>query len=340
MSDLTLSRVRPLRVRHGARFRCAGDGMCCSDLHLLGPLSRLERQLFGVFAQGVVTRADGSAVLAVREDHSCAFLDGDGCGLHKRLGRTGKPRACWRFPYGLVATPSGGRVTTAHYCSCRTLGAPPLDLGEAERSLGDISGRLMADGRFEGDVLLRADESESFAAYEKREGVWIERLVSSGDDPRAFARELGTSWLAIDVLSELGDVLARTEWRTHGGAMLGWFGYGLLALAGEIASGLPERPWRASFERARARSEECSPHAVFADWLADVLWDLEWTSYMPLDRTLGELLVLLDVGYALAARLEAVGARPDCAAAEAVAVIDMTRRSDPWRLSVAKLASG
>jgi hypothetical protein len=339
MSAPSPSRVRPLRVRHGARFRCSGDGFCCSDVHLLGPLSRLERQLFGGIAQGVVTRSDGSSVLAVREDHSCAFLDVDGCGLHKRLGRTGKPRACWRFPFGLVATPSGGRITTAHYCSCRTLGAPPLDVDEAERSLGDIAGRLMADGRVEGDIPLSAADSEGFAAYEQREAVWIERLVSSGEDPRILARELASGWLGIDDVLELGDVLVRTQWRTRGGALLGWFGYGLLAHAGEI-EGMPERPWRESFERARARAAERSVHAIFADWLADVLWDLEWTSYLPLDRTLGELLVLLDVGYTLAGRLEGSGARPDCAAAEAVSVIDMTRRSDPWRLSVAKLASG
>jgi hypothetical protein len=334
----SLARVRPLLVRQGARFRCAGDGFCCSDVHLLGPLSRLERQLFGGIARGVVTRSDGSAVLAVREDHSCAFLEVDGCGLHKRLGRTGKPRACWRFPFGLVATPSGGRVTTAHYCSCRTLGAAPLDLADAERSLGDIAGRLMADGRIEGEIPLRADQSESFAAYEKREAIWIEHLVSSGEDPRALVRELGSPWLAWTDVLPLGDVLVRTAWRTRGGALLGWFGYGLRALA-EIEDGMPERPWRASFEKAGARSEQGSAHAVFADWLADVLWDLEWTCYLPLDRTLGELLVLLDVGYALAARLEGAGARADCAAAEAVAVIDLTRRSDPWRQSVSRLAS-
>ncbi len=339
MPAVSSSQVRPLRVRHGARFRCAGDGMCCSDVHLLGPLSRLERQLFGGIAPGVVTRSDGSSVLAVREDHSCAFLDVDGCGLHKRLGRTGKPRACWRFPFGLVATPSGGRITTAHYCSCRTLGAPPLDSAEAERSLGDIAGRLMADGRIEGDIPLGAAESVSFAAYEKREAVWIERLVSSGEDPRTLARELGAGWLTASDVLELGDVLVRTQWRTRGGALLGWFGYGLLALAGEI-DGMPERPWSESFERACLRAAERPAHEIFADWLADVLWDLEWTSYLPLDRTLGELLVLLDVGYALAARLEASGARADCAAAEAVSIIDMTRRSDPWRQSVAVLASG
>jgi hypothetical protein len=335
---VSLSRVRPLRVRHGARFRCAGDGFCCSDVHLLGPLSRLESQLFGAIADGVVTRSGGSAVLAVRDDHSCAFLDVDGCGLHKRLGRTGKPRACWRFPFGLVATPSGGRITTAHYCSCRTLGAAPLDLPEAERSLGNIGGRLMADGRIEGEIPLRAAETESFAAYEKREAAWIEHLVESGEDPRRLARELGSPWLAAGDVLELGDVLVRTAWRTRGGALLGWFGYGLLALAGEI-EGMPERPWRESFERARERTPERPRHAIFADWLADVLWDLEWTSYLPLDRSLGELAVLLDVGYALADRLEAAGSRPDCAAAEAVSVIDMTRRSDPWRQSVAKLAS-
>jgi hypothetical protein len=324
-------------MRPGARFRCSGDGMCCSDIHLIGPLSKLERQIFGAFANGVVTRHDGSSVIATRTDHTCAFLDVDGCGLHKRLGRTGKPRACWRFPFGLVATPSGGRVTTAHYCSCRTLGAVPLDLDEAEQSLADISGRLMADGRFDGEIALRADASESFAEYEKREAIWVERLVA-GEDPRRFVRELGSCWLAAGEVLELADVLSRTTWRTHGGELLGWFGFGLLLLADEIEEGMPDRPWSRSFERAGARSEPRPAQHVFADWLADVLWDLEWTSYLPLDRTLGELALLLDVSYAVAARLEAAGARADCAAAEAVSIVDMARRSDPWRESVAHLA--
>ena len=36
------SRVRPLIVRPGARYRCFGDGLCCTDLHLLGPLTKRE----------------------------------------------------------------------------------------------------------------------------------------------------------------------------------------------------------------------------------------------------------------------------------------------------------
>ena len=36
----TPSKPRPLIVRPGARFACAGDGLCCTDLHALGPLTR------------------------------------------------------------------------------------------------------------------------------------------------------------------------------------------------------------------------------------------------------------------------------------------------------------
>ena len=36
------ARVRPFLVRPGARYRCFGDGLCCTDIHILGPLTKTE----------------------------------------------------------------------------------------------------------------------------------------------------------------------------------------------------------------------------------------------------------------------------------------------------------
>src|SRR5260370_891972 len=42
MSAVGEAKVRPLLLREGARYACFGDGLCCTDMHALGPLTRSE----------------------------------------------------------------------------------------------------------------------------------------------------------------------------------------------------------------------------------------------------------------------------------------------------------
>ena len=145
----TPSKPRPLIVRPGARFACAGDGLCCTDLHALGPLTRIEdRAMRKLVPDSVKYHPDVEApCMRFGKGGGCAqLLPGGRCGVHARFGAEQKPIGCKRFPYGLLNTPEGGRVTTEHRCPCRTLGErPPIDLADAERSLTDPAGRLYAD---------------------------------------------------------------------------------------------------------------------------------------------------------------------------------------------------
>ena len=34
--------TRPLLPRPGARYTCFGDGLCCTDIHGIGPLTKKE----------------------------------------------------------------------------------------------------------------------------------------------------------------------------------------------------------------------------------------------------------------------------------------------------------
>jgi Fe-S-cluster containining protein len=138
-----------LLVRPGARFECRGDGLCCSDVHALGPLSADEAARIGGLApQAIGEHARlGLPVLVPSEGPRCGFFEGDeGCRLHRERGAAFKSAACRRFPFGSMRTPDGIRVTTAHRCPCRTVGIrEPVDADEARAALtsGD---ELRVDG--------------------------------------------------------------------------------------------------------------------------------------------------------------------------------------------------
>jgi hypothetical protein len=167
------TRVRPLIARPGARFACAGDGLCCTDLHALGPLSRSEAKSLRVLVPGSVQFHQDIEAPCMRPgaDGACAQLGKRGCGIHARFGADEKPVGCSRFPYGLVGTPSGGRVTT--------LGTrPPLDLADAERSLRDVSGRLETDAHAPARVPMARRARLPFARYAAIEVAMLARLAA------------------------------------------------------------------------------------------------------------------------------------------------------------------
>ena len=66
------TKLRPLTPRPGARYTCFGDGLCCTDIHAIGPLTnvamaiRLEPDFAGAVEQMVIM---GGAV--------ALFSDGD-----------------------------------------------------------------------------------------------------------------------------------------------------------------------------------------------------------------------------------------------------------------------
>lgn len=309
------ARVRPLSVRPGVRYACAGDGLCCTDVHLLGPVTKTERAPIVALRPQSIVRGRHLAVLAPKANGHCTFLADDmRCEIHS----TGiKPLTCGRYPFLLAATPAGGRIGTDHRCSCRTMGERPLlRVEDALPSIVDARGRLSADRRIEGRITIEGKQRVSFARYEEIESARLGKL--------AEAMPLqGKPWRALAVkMNEIAR--APSRW----GAMHAAFAGGLEALA-EKREAVPfARPWAESFARAEARSPLVrDPEEMLSDWAADVIWALEWTFSMSLAEAEAEIALRAQIARVLAA---ALGTRADAAMAEAIAIIEVVGLSEEW----------
>jgi hypothetical protein len=325
--------LRPLLARPGARFACAGDGLCCTDIHALGPLGRDEQKAFRLLLPGALIRYTNPTFTAIRPNDArqCPLLAPTGCALHANSGPLAKPNTCRRFPYGLASTPRGGRVSTNHRCPCRTLGErPPLRLDDAERSLGDRAGRLWADVDVGPRVALTASRRVAFSTYEALEADLFARLEASGDpfdalDARPLAPLADTSW------AEIGHSLRAEVDGSAAGEAFGWFGDALLQLSGVLKPSPRARPWADAFDRAEQRTPAPEgAHSVFVDWVADEIWGLRWTLHGPFDMARSELVTRYAVGRRIAQTLDARGVRPDRAAAEGVMVAELVGSSSLW----------
>ncbi len=319
------ARVRPLKVRPGARYACAGDGLCCTDVHLLGPVAEAERAPIDAVRPGAIVRGRSLAVLAPSAEGHCTFLAEDRrCEIHT-AGI--KPRSCARYPFLLAATPAGGRIGTDHRCPCRTMGPrPALSVEAAVPSLLDRRGRLSVDRRIEGRIALAPRRFVSFARYEDLESAHLARLAREGLPPgerRTFeARSLAR---ALDRVAE-----APTRW----GAMHAAFARALTAAERAEAPmpfarpWAPSCPWAPSFAAAERRTPVAQdPEQMLIDWAADVIWSLEWTFATTLEGAERELRWRGDLARILA---RAIPARPDAAMAEAIAIVEVVGLGDEW----------
>jgi Fe-S-cluster containining protein len=153
------SRARPLLVRPGARFTCFGDGLCCTDVHVLGSITRKEASDMRRIARGSVhfdKNVEGYALQTV--DHHCFFLGKGGCHVHAKHGADAKPLGCRRFPYGLVNT--AGR--TRHHRA-------PLSVPHAGRTPTDRrQGRRSLTGRQRGSHRHRSDRTSAHSHHARQ----------------------------------------------------------------------------------------------------------------------------------------------------------------------------
>lgn len=328
--------MAPLQVRPGARYRCFGDGLCCTDIHAIGPISRPEVKRLAVVAPGLVNRNEniGATVVSVR-DGGCAHLSEGGCRVHAALGLLGKPSVCRRFPYRIVATPSGKRLSTEHRCPCRTMGdRPPIDLEDAIASTRDANGRFTADVKVGPRILLAKGRSVPFAKYEALERELLARLDVEDPavvlDAEPFPPLETATWVDVAHLyrgkldgSACGDALA-------------WFGDMILALHDTPLRRLRERKWAPAFERAERRSAGTqTPESIHVDWLADEIWGLEWTERGSFASARKDLATRLAVAREITRLLVRDGIRPDRAAAESVLVVEMAGAAPLFRSVVA-----
>jgi hypothetical protein len=274
-------------------------------------------------------------------DGHCLFLEEEQrCGLHARHGAEAKPIGCRRFPYGLVSTPLGGRVTTEHRCTCRTLGErPPLDLADAEASLRDRAGRLEIDQEVPSRIALGAGKRVPFAAYAALEAGMIARL-NAGEAAEAVlaARPLPVldegGWASIAVEH------IETNDGSAGGEAFAWFGDALLELAAGHTPPQRPRPWQAAFERALRRGGPAqSAEQVYNDWIADELWGFRWLPWGPFDVARAELATRLAVARLIQRRVQRADVREDQAAAEAVMICELISEGNQWPDAVSTIAT-
>lgn len=248
----------PLLVRVGARFACSGDGLCCTDLHALGPVSRKETKRLRVIQPGSVIKHQSLKIHMIDTvshpggGEGCTFLRPHGCGIYSE-----RPHTCHHFPYNLTSTPLGLRVSTDHRCPCRTLGPrPALDPEAARSSLSDALGRLLPDVRVGATIPLRPRYNIAFARYQDEVENPLLRALLDGDDPLAA---LATAPFAPLKSSSWGDVahlLRGYADGTTGGEAVALFGDVLLTLQGQNTRAKRNRKWAWAFDNAEARGVE------------------------------------------------------------------------------------
>lgn len=336
-----MAKTLPLEVRPGARFTCAGDGLCCTDVHLLGPVTRAEKRSLALLGHAdAVVRMDAELALATTGEGHCVFLEGGAhCRLHADEGAESKPRSCRRFPFHVVATPDARRVGTDHRCPCRSLGPrPALSPQSARASVVDARDRVIVDRRVDAEIPITDELSEPWRAWRSRESALLAELADGRDalevlDAEPFPELEAAHWPGI------GEILAEGVGTARWSRAHQWVGDAIVSRDGVGFPSEPrERPWRDAFDRAQARSASAGePREVENDWVADVIWSLEWSERGSFSRARSELATRIAIARLIAARLEALGARADRAMAEAIAIVEVTGLSEIWDLVVSRI---
>ena len=314
---------RPLLLRRGARYACYGDGLCCTDVHGLGPVSFAEKVQLGLVASRPVRHDPqlGHDVLSVDGQGRCCFLGDGGCRIYEAMGGRLKPRSCHRFPLGLTDTPRGWRVTMAYRCPCQThsANAPELTLDRARALLEPERDGEDAAGHRVRAVTLRGGEEVPFETYLAMEEALLGTLEEVGAEARdeALPPLEGVCWEALGRGMAAGPVASRFD------AALRFFGDALVRLEGGATEIEGRRPWADAFARAALRPAP-PPEALLQSWLADLVWAMHWTDH----ATFAQFRRGLGVRGAVARQIaERIGG--PTAWGEAVMVVDLVG-SSPW----------
>jgi len=183
----------------GSSFECKACGRCCTEQHLLGPVTRAERDAIvtGFTKLGDESGADPSNfvplptqggpptfLLRARKGR-CSFLGDDGrCRVHSELGEEVKPGACRLFPFRAVKTPNGWDVGLALACPTVARGEGGDPRAEAKRTVEALR-ILRVDGLRElpATVSLTDRRTVDFATYRAWEADALEHLSNEAVDP-------------------------------------------------------------------------------------------------------------------------------------------------------------
>ena len=216
-------------VAPGTTFTCQSCNRCCSEHHLLGPVSRVERDriLKAFSAKNDLRGADPSNFLPLptgdgRElyllrtrDGYCSFLGADSlCRVHKELGVDVKPAVCRMFPYRMVHTPSGWDTGLSLSCPTVATGGGDDARVEARDKLGvlPIFGSLLNE--VPASLPLAERVQATWGDYRKWESATIAAIQDESNDPAEawveavrqlgwLARQLDTSSFGAETTTEL-----------------------------------------------------------------------------------------------------------------------------------------
>lgn len=329
--------LEPVRVRDGAAYRCFGDGLCCTDIHGLGPVTLVELRAVKKIDRAGAGHSDEfeDYMLRTAADGGCHFLlPNQWCSIHANQGPEHKPHGCQKFPWGITATPTGGRVYTEHRCPCRTLGdRPPLTAERALESLRERDGSLDSDCDVE-HVKLDRRRAIPFRRWEALEGPILSALANGVHPYEALSAKpfpkLGkTTW------TKLGAEFIEARDGSRFGFALAWFGDTILHLVDGKPPREPLRPWADAFDRAEARSPVArEPRAVLNDFVSDHLYSLLWSVDIGYATFGAEMATRVAIAESIASRLAARGLRGDRAMAEAITIVEIVGASEHWETLV------
>lgn len=340
-----------LLLRPGCRYECHGDGTCCTNIHLLGPMSRTEAKRIRDHAPAALADGDGpvtefhegiKGIVLSTKNGRCVFHDDKlGCRLHALVGPEVKSRVCRHFPLGTTGTPHGVRVTLSHRCACVNVGQSRLLDEERARAVlaSPTTGRIGRDHTVGADIRWRGRRTVDFDAYceweaqmlpqleGKNGAAGLERLLALG--ARGLPPLRKNTW--TDLVQRLHD-WAEGEADDDGFyCTLRWAELALRSTRVPVRE-LPQRPWAWTFERSaeRARDQERPVRVIYGEWIADMLWSMAWAPGS-LYRAMADFSARYTIAKRVAERLQqAFGMRDDLAAAESIMIADTVGASDPW----------
>jgi Fe-S-cluster containining protein len=210
-----------VEVAPGARFSCHSCTRCCSEQHLLGPVTRAERDaiLSGFAQKGDEAGSDPSNfiplptggsqpvyLLRPRDGH-CSFLRADGmCRIHADLGVEIKPAVCRMFPYRGVKTPDGWHVGLSLSCPSVASGRgpdPKEDAARAVRKLQVLAPSLLR--QVPEYVPLAAGVLVPWETYRSWERRTLERLDEATDAAEAWLEGLRDFRAVVDTARATSD---------------------------------------------------------------------------------------------------------------------------------------
>jgi len=209
-----------------SKFSCNSCTRCCTDKHLLGPLTaeEVKKIIDGYKAAGKAHAASHVDFMPLPNDGQppvsfllrttnglCNFLQEDGkCGIHQDLGIESKPAVCRLFPYRAVRTPSGWDVGLTLSCPTVAAGHGDDPRDEVLTTINALKGSSPLLQVISDTVNLDANCKVPFSVYAAWEAKAVEILRAEADRPAHAWLSVITSFEALR--AEHGATEATDPW--------------------------------------------------------------------------------------------------------------------------------